>query len=208
MRINEVVTEGRGASVLNQRRGWKAHAADFAQGTNDAVRAAANAATFGGADYAAAAGNSMLNKSDFKTELGREFNKSADAMDRSPVATTVGQVAGSVASPVFAAGAIAAPKLAATAMGPKAVQSLQKAVAPVPGQSVRNTAKNVAGAAGTMGTGIVGGLGADAAAKGVAKQMDPDNPYLDSVVDTVSAIKEEDADTVRLKELINYRMQK
>lgn len=128
-------------------------AAGQLQTADDFVRAMANAATFGYADKAAAWLSSKMGGKDYETELGKEYGKSAAAGQRSPIASTAGEITGTVASPAFAGGA---------ALGTKALAR----VAPQAG----TLSKFVAGTA--------GGLAADTAAEKLAQKADPNNPWL------------------------------
>lgn len=189
MRINEVISEGRAAG-----KPIVPTLADIKQGTQDAALAAANTATYGMADKAIARGKSIANKTDYDAELAAQLNRSADAQERSPMGTLAGQVLGTFANPAFGIGAKVAPKLASTAIGQKGMDTLQKVVSPAVGEPVANVAKKAAASGAKLGTQMAGGLGAEKIATGVARQIDPDNPYL--------------PESERLKELINYRMQK
>lgn len=189
MRINEVISEGKAAG-----RPIPPTVADFTQGAGDAALAAANTATFGMADKAIARGKSLANKTDYDTELATQLNRSATAQERSPMGTLAGKVAGAFVNPAFGLGAKVAPKLVSTAIGPKGMEVLQKAVTPTVGDTALNVGKKVASGGAKLGTQVVGGMGAEKIATDVAKQIDPDNPYL--------------PESERLKELINYRMQK
>lgn len=123
------------------------------QTADDFVRAMANAATFGYADKAAAWLASKTGGKDYETELGKEYGKSAAAGQRSPIASTAGEITGMVASPAFAGGA----KLTAAGLSKLAPQA-------------GNLSKFVAGTA--------GGLAADTAAEKIAQKADPNNPWL------------------------------
>jgi len=123
------------------------------QTADDFVRAMANAATFGYADKAAAWLSSKTGGQDYETELKKEYGKSGAAGQRSPMASTAGEITGTVASPTFLGGA---------ALGTKALAR----VTPQAG----NLSKFVAGTA--------GGLAADTAAEKIAQKADPNNPWL------------------------------
>lgn len=129
-----------------------------AQGTlqtaDDFVRSMANAATFGYADKLAAKMSSMFGGDEYNQSLKKEYGKSAEAAGRSPIASTAGEIAGTVASPAFAGGA---------ALGAKALTKV---------------APNV-GKLGQFAAGTAGGIAADTAAEKVAKAVDPKNPWID-----------------------------
>ena len=124
------------------------------QTADDFVRSMANAATFGYADKLAAKMSSMFGGDNYDQSLKKEYSKSAEAGGRSPMASTAGEIAGTVASPAFAGGA---------ALGAKALTKV---------------APNV-GKLGQFAAGTTGGIAADAATEKVAKAVDPNNPWID-----------------------------
>ena len=151
-----------------------------AQSTDDFVRAMANQATFGGADYAQAATNKLLgSEQDRKTwEKNRPKEPwtgsyeqykavqdmySGDAEERSPTATAIGDFAGVTASLPFAGGARASLNIAA-----KGTQKLAKI--PKGGKALKTIAD--------VGTATVGGVAAEKGTSKAVKKYDPDNPYL------------------------------
>lgn len=141
-------------SAAGLPRGQKA-AQDTLQTADDFVRSMANAATFGYADKLAAKMSSAFGGGkDYDTELKKEYGKSAEAGGRSPIASTAGEIAGTVASPAFAGGA---------ALGTKALSKVAPNVGKI-GQFVAGTA---------------GGIAADTAAEKAAKAVDPNNPWID-----------------------------
>lgn len=123
------------------------------QTADDFARAMANAATFGYADKAAAWLSSKTGGKDYETELKKEYSKSAEAGQRSPRASTAGEVTGTLVSPAFGVGT----KLATKGLA---------AVAPK------------AGGLAKFATGVTGGMAADTAAEKAAKAIDPDNPWI------------------------------
>ena len=90
-----------------QKQSWPEY---LTQGADDAVRAAANAMTFGMADRAAAYMNRLtgLGPSNYDDALKQEVTHSEAARERSPIASAAGDVAGSLALPGFGAEALAA----------------------------------------------------------------------------------------------------
>jgi hypothetical protein len=105
--VKKSVTSG-GAFTLPFRA---AHAvwtdpAGSLQTADDAVRAAANAVTFGNADRFAGYMNSSGPQT-YDKAVDAEVKKSVEARERSPVASVVGDVAGSAAIPGFGAEALA-----------------------------------------------------------------------------------------------------
>jgi hypothetical protein len=152
----------------------------------DFTRAGLNAATFGGTDYARAGVNSLIKGTKFDDELSKEFNKSADARDRSPIASTLGDLTGLVANPAFGLG-IKGAGLAAKTVAPSIVKALKYA----PNKTAVDIAKNVAKGTVKNPSKLAVGIAAEKAAQKAAQKVDPDNPYVN--------------ESARLKELIKYR---
>jgi LysM repeat protein len=124
------------------------------QTADDFVRSMANAATFGYADKLAAKMSSAFGGDTYEKELQKQYGQGAQAATRSPTATTAGEIAGTVASPAFAGGAV---------LGAKALTKLVPA----------------AGKISKFAAGTAGGLAADTAAEKTAKAIDPNNPWID-----------------------------
>jgi hypothetical protein len=152
------------------------------QTADDAVRAAANMATFGSGDKLAAHASTIKSAFDnpvksadeyskrYEQEKEKEYATSGAARARSPVASTVGDVGGTLVAPAFAGGAKLASAAARTALktAPKAVASTGKVAAAVGG-----------------------GIAADKQTVKALQKVDPNNPYLE--------------ETNRLIELVKYR---
>lgn len=133
------------------------------QTADDAVRSMANAATFGYADKLAALGKSTNQGTNYNTELGKEYNLSAQAKERSPIASTTGEIAGDIVNPAFGAGMKLGSKFAQSAFqGAKGVQKL----ATVPA---------------SVATSVTGGVQADKLARKGLQTLDPVNPYLEEM---------------------------
>jgi hypothetical protein len=174
------------------------------QTADDAVRAAANMATFGYADKLAAKGNSLVKGTDYDAELTGQYQQDVDAAKRSPTATTVGNLAGAVLDPAFAAGA-AATHYGVNALGRGIAKTATRA-APTVASTVSKAAKATSTAlptttgaaklAGKVYTDIKGGNAADEIAKAGIRQVDPDNIYAEP--STHESIN-------RLQQLANYR---
>ena len=124
------------------------------QTADDFIRSMANAATFGYADKLAAKMSSAFGGDTYEKELQKQYGQGAQAATRSPTATTAGEIAGTVASPAFAGGAV---------LGAKALTKLVPA----------------AGKISKFAAGTAGGLAADTAAEKTAKAIDPNNPWID-----------------------------
>lgn len=124
------------------------------QTADDFVRSMANAATFGYADKLAAKMSSAFGGDTYEKELQKQYGQGVQAATRSPTATTAGEIAGTVASPAFAGGAV---------LGAKALTKLVPA----------------AGKISKFAAGTAGGLAADTAAEKTAKAIDPNNPWID-----------------------------
>ena len=136
---------------------------NVAQTADDAVRAGTNALTFGYADKLAGMGDAAVKGTNTDTEIKKQYGKSADALERSPIASEVGELA-SYAVPLAPAtlGAKIAVK-GATKILPKVLDTTAK-------KSI-----NIGG----KGTAVAGGgVAGDLAAKEVATQFDPNNPKL------------------------------
>lgn len=143
-------------------------ALNTAHAVDDAVRAGTNELTFGYADKLDAKMNSMINGTNYDDELKNTYGASADAQDRSPIASKVGEI-GSYFAPVgvFNAGMKGANLV---------TKGLSKAV---PKVVASNKAGKVAGKVVKGTAGVAGGLAADHAAASAEKKIDPNNPYLD-----------------------------
>jgi len=158
----------------------------------DFAMAATNAATFGGLDYATAGLNSLSKGTKFKDEFEKELQKSADARDRSPIASTVGDLAGYIANPAFGLG-MKAGGIAAKELAPSVVKALRYA----PNKTAVDVSKNVAKGTLKIPGQIAAGVAGDKLAQKSVRKVDPDNRH----VWTADDLKE----TARLKELIKYR---
>ncbi|CAB4133064.1 hypothetical protein UFOVP257_41 [uncultured Caudovirales phage] len=164
-----------------------------ARSTDDFGRAMANQATFGGADYADAFGrkyiygDSNLDKhvwnkyqSQQKAAHGDKFKPepwtgsydqykkvqdiwSDEAAQRSPTATAMGDVGGTLLSLPFTGGARAGVSLVA-----KGAQNLGKI--PKVGKILKPAAE--------IGAGTVGGVAAEKGTGKAVRKIDPDNPYI------------------------------
>jgi hypothetical protein len=75
---------------------------------DDTVRAVANSATFGMADRFAGAMEGLTSGQGYRAGVDAEVAKTAAARERSPVATTVGDITGALAIPGFGAARLAA----------------------------------------------------------------------------------------------------
>lgn len=153
---------------------------------DDFMRATGNMASFGLADKLAAGTDAVVKGTDYDTELKNQYGKDLDAMDRSPNASTAGDVAGILINPLFGAGVRAAGYL-----GKAVAPRIAKALAPVAGQTARNIVKGVA----KTPANLAAGISAEKAAEKGLKKLDPDDPHLFDV----------NEETLRLKELIKYR---
>lgn len=138
------------------------------QTADDAVRAAANTATFGYADKWAAAGEAARLNTDTEAEKVKQYQQSELARGRSPVASTVGDVAGALAGPTFAVGA----KLAGTAA-----------------KTALKTAPKVVAGTGKFAAPVIGGVAADKQAIKALQKVDPENPYLEETNRLIELIK-------------------
>ena len=88
--------------------GWLGTAKNVLQTTDDAVRAAANAVTFGGADRLAGAMGGLTSGKGYGAGVDEEVALSEAARKRSPYASIAGDVTGAVALPGFGAARLAA----------------------------------------------------------------------------------------------------
>jgi hypothetical protein len=147
-----------------------------AQTADDMVRAGTNALTFGYADKAAAKANSLLKGTTYDDpvhgtgELQKQYGLSADAKDRSPIASDVGEI-GSAFVPfgAFNVGLKGADLLARGVS--KALPAVTKAAnATRVGRGTGTAVKTV--------TGLGAGVAADKAAAKGAEKLDPNNPYV------------------------------
>jgi len=154
-----------------------------ARSTDDFVRAMANQATFGGADYLEAGRRKLMapifgdeeekalwskNKKEPWTGSYEQHKQvqdieSDEAEKRSPTATAMGDVAGTVASVPFTGGARAGVSVVA-----KGAQKLKKI--PKAGKILKPAAE--------IGAGTVGGVAAEKGTGRAVRQIDPDNPYI------------------------------
>jgi hypothetical protein len=180
----------------------KQAALNVAQTADDAVRAGTNALTFGYADKLDAKMNSMVNGTDYDNELKKTYASSADALDRSPTASTAGEI-GSYFLPV---GAFNAGMKGANLVTRGIAKSLPKATA------VANTTRTgqVASKVAKGTTGIAGGFAADKAAAAGAKKLDSNNPYIDEGSKnkntfSKNTFKESSNELERVKYLMQYR---
>jgi len=139
-----------------------------AQAVDDAVRAGTNTLTFGYADKLDAKMKSMMGSNNYDDELKNTYAASADALDRSPIASKVGEI-GSYFAPLSVFNA-----------GMKGANLISKGLSKVvPSAVATNKAGKVAGKV-VKGTGAIGGgIAADKAAAAGAKKVDPNNPYVD-----------------------------
>lgn len=141
---------------------------DTAKTVDDAVRAGTNALTFGYADKLDAKMNSMINGTNYDDELKNTYGASADALERSPNASTAGEIA-SYFVPVAAFNA-----------GMKGANLLSKGISKFAPKAVATSKTGrVAGKVAKGTAGLAGGLAADKAAAAGAKKLDPNNPYVD-----------------------------
>jgi hypothetical protein len=105
MKISEIITE-------NSNQPDQTKADNKLQTADDFVRSVANAATFGLADKLAA----KMSGKDYKQELEKQTAQTQAAAQRSPTATTTGDIVGTIGSVPFLGGAaVGAKALARTA---------------------------------------------------------------------------------------------
>lgn len=185
-----------------------------AQSTDDFVNALANRATFGLADKGQAALNALTGydtsrmgkiekikePTDYEAEKTKQYYRSQAKAERSPSATKAGDIAGTLVSPPFLAGAKAAGTLG-RAIVPKVVQ---KSLTQVPGQTAKNIAKGTVTVPAKVATDIAGGIAGDQAAAAAVKKIDPYDPYHGE--EEFRAFEDKNSDLVRLKDLVNYRL--
>ena len=87
---------------------WWDTAKNVGQTVDDTVRAAANAITFGGADRYAGAMEGLASGKGYSAGVDEQVKLSDEARKRSPYASVIGDVGGSVALPGFGAARLAA----------------------------------------------------------------------------------------------------
>jgi len=170
---------------------------------DDAVRAGTNALTFGYADKVAGVGDAAIKGNDLKSawknakdewKTGKEWSNqqqmSADAEERSPVATKMGEI-GSYFVPFSA---FNAGMKGANLVTKGLSKTMPKATKAVNSTSVgRGTAKVV-----DTGAGLVGGIAGDKAAARAVGAMDPDNVYAKELRENSSS------ELNRIKNLLKY----
>jgi hypothetical protein len=179
------------------------------QSIDDFTGQLANRATFGLADKAQAGLNALTGydtsrmgkvekikePTDYEKEKEKQYDRAAAAQDRSPTATKAGDVAGTLLSPPFLAGA----KVANVVGGKVIPKAIQKAFDPIAGQTAKNIAKGIVAIPSKVATDFAGGIAAQKAAERGVKKVDPYDPYVsDPVFET------EYREINRLKNLINY----
>ncbi len=151
MKINEVVTDnfrqpdlaamaaqgvpGTGVEPRQLPRGQQ-KASTALQTADDFVRSVANTATFGLADKLAA----KMSGKDYKQELSKQQQQTQTAAQRSPTATTAGEVVGTVGSVPFIGGAALGAKALAKAAPRVAQKALPKLAATTAGGMAADTA--------------------------------------------------------------------
>ncbi len=184
---------------------------------SDFLTRTGNRATFGLMDKATAAANALTGydtssmdpkdwkkikePTDYETEKSKMYDLAAAAQERSPTATKVGDVTGTLVSPPFLTGA----KLARSLGGAVLPKTLQKVFTPVAGQTTKNVAKGTVAVPTKLATDIAGGIAAEKGASNIVKKVDPYDPYHGE--EKYRAFEDKtNTDLVRLKDLINYRL--
>jgi len=130
MKIGEIVRK----NVAEQR------AIDQLKTADDFVRSLANTATFGLADKLAAAGSSLTGKADYDKQVQKQQELSKAAAERSPTATTAGEITGTLASVPFVGGALLGAKALGKAAPKIAQKTLPKLAAPIAGGTAADVA--------------------------------------------------------------------
>ena len=126
MKIDEIVRK----NVAEQR------ALDQLKTADDFVRSVANTATFGLADKFAA----KMSGQDYKKELEKQQQQTKAAAERSPTATTAGEITGTLASVPFVGGALLGAKALGKAAPKIAQKTLPKLAAPIAGGTAADVA--------------------------------------------------------------------
>ncbi len=109
---------------------------DYLQTADDFVRSMANAATFGLADKFAA----KMSGKDYKKELEKQTQQTQAAGERSPTATTAGDIVGTVGSVPFLGGAALGAKTLARTAPRLAQKTMPKIAATTAGGMAADTA--------------------------------------------------------------------